>query len=182
MSTRRFLDTWLDLLGRTRNQQSRGHRRRLDSTRYTRHGFLLTNDVLTLLDAPGASLTTSVNINDSGEIVGNFIVNGVDHAFIATVLPAIPEPGSYLLLSFGLFVMLSGRLRHRSGRRQQSRAILRTAARRGIGACLVRLRCLRPYGRTAKLRSCGPDRVSYDPQHLLEHPEERLRPSGVQIE
>ena len=44
------------------------------------------------------------------------IPDGVDHAFIATVLPAIPEPASYLLLSLGLFVMLGGRLRHRSGR------------------------------------------------------------------
>jgi hypothetical protein len=79
----------------------------------TRHGFLLANEDLTLLDSPGATLTTSVNINDSGQIVGNFILNGVDHAFIATVGTAIPEPGSYLLLSFGLLVLTinRGRLR-----------------------------------------------------------------------
>jgi probable HAF family extracellular repeat protein len=63
------------------------------------HGFLLSDGVYTLLAVPGAEATRPVGINNSGQIVGNYIgADGHIHGFLAT---PVPEPSTLLLLAMG---------------------------------------------------------------------------------
>jgi hypothetical protein len=73
-----------------------------------------------LIDAPGWMITTLYGINDSNQVVGIGVVNGVEHAVLLTDPPPpgvlvntsnpTPEPGSwgYCLLAtlFGLLLRL----------------------------------------------------------------------------
>jgi hypothetical protein len=53
------------------------------------HGFLLDSGVYTSIDVPGSNHTSLTGINDSGQIIGTYFVNGVNHAFIV-----VPETHS----------------------------------------------------------------------------------------
>ncbi len=68
------------------------------------HGFLLTGSDLTIIDVPGASNTQVYGINDSGEVVGNWNVNGVtgSHGFVAV---STPEPASWIRLCTGAAII-----------------------------------------------------------------------------
>jgi probable HAF family extracellular repeat protein len=68
------------------------------------HGFLLTGSDLTIIDVPGASNTYVGGINDSGEVVGYWNVNGVpgSHGFVAV---SVPEPASWISLCTGAAII-----------------------------------------------------------------------------
>jgi hypothetical protein len=78
---------------------------------------------LNSLIAPGSGwvLESATAVNDSGQIAGNGIIDGQEHAFLLTPehdsvsLTAVPEPSSILLAAGG--VALSGA---RLGRRRAS--------------------------------------------------------------
>jgi uncharacterized membrane protein len=46
------------------------------------HGFILQNGVYTTLDYPGAQFSSPVGISESGEIVGNYGVNGTGGGYV----------------------------------------------------------------------------------------------------
>jgi probable HAF family extracellular repeat protein len=52
-----------------------------DSNQYE-HGFLYSNGQFTAIDYPGATETMPQGVNDSGQIVGQYVVNGNGHAFL----------------------------------------------------------------------------------------------------
>ena len=68
------------------------------------HGFLLTGSDLTIIDVPGASNTYVQGINDFGEVVGYWNVNGVagSHGFVAV---STPEPASWISLCIGAAII-----------------------------------------------------------------------------
>ena len=67
------------------------------------HGFLNDNGVVTLIDFPGAAITTLSGINAAGTIVGNYQVGGntnagqIGHGFVDSKgsFTAIDAPGAY---------------------------------------------------------------------------------------
>jgi hypothetical protein len=66
-------------------------------------GFLDSGGVITTMSVPGASQTMPFGINDSGQIVGDYIdSNGLSHAFLATPAAAVPEPATKCLMVIGL--------------------------------------------------------------------------------
>ncbi|WP_165252310.1 hypothetical protein [Paludisphaera soli] len=85
---------------------------------FTSSGFVtiatgLIRDVdgaITSVVVPGGSSTYVSGINDRGQLVGSYVVNGVTHGFITPV----PEPGGCLLLATGALGALAvGRARRR---------------------------------------------------------------------
>ena len=66
------------------------------------HGFLLSGGIFTIIDAPGATASFAIGINDFDEIVGAFDPSGGPHrlGFLAT---PVPEPSTLLLLAAALF-------------------------------------------------------------------------------
>jgi probable HAF family extracellular repeat protein len=63
----------------------------------TQHGFLLSNDLLTNIDFPGAIATDAFGINSSGVIVGDFFdTTGTLHGFVLQdgVFAQIDVPGA----------------------------------------------------------------------------------------
>jgi probable HAF family extracellular repeat protein len=76
------------------------------------HGFLYSGGVMTDLNSllpagSGWQLVNANAINDSGQIVGDGVINGQDHAFLLDTSPAdfTPEPGSLALLGVGLVAL-----------------------------------------------------------------------------
>ena len=89
------------------------------------HAFLYENGVMidlnSLLGSPGWTITSAYAINDSNEVVGTGLLNGVEHAVLlvdppSPDLPALdsaatPEPGSVAMALTGLGIILLSRLR-----------------------------------------------------------------------
>jgi hypothetical protein len=46
------------------------------------HGFLLSQDVFSAIDVPGATSTNALGINESGDIVGAYTTGGVTRGFL----------------------------------------------------------------------------------------------------
>ena len=68
------------------------------------HGFLKESAIFTTIDVPGTPFgrTFAYGINDAGQIVGKFGDTTGTHGFLATPLPEVPEPASWLLFGSGL--------------------------------------------------------------------------------
>ena len=56
--------------------------------------------------ATGTSLTEAMDINDSGQIIANGSVNGVNHAFLLTPTPI---PPAFFLMGSGLIGLVGFR-------------------------------------------------------------------------
>ncbi|WP_068409538.1 hypothetical protein [Planctomyces sp. SH-PL62] len=65
---------------------------------------------MTSVVVPGSASTYVAGINDRGQIVGNYVVNGVARGFIT----AVPEPGGGTLLATGVLGLLMVKRRRRS--------------------------------------------------------------------
>jgi len=90
------------------------------------------HDLHDLLDGSGAGWTlgTPQDINDSGQIVGQGIFNGVERAYLLT---PVPEPQTYALMLAGLGLLMAlGRRRciHQTAERRPGRSITRAG---GLG-------------------------------------------------
>jgi len=75
------------------------------------HAFLYYDDVMydlndLVLNAPGWEILDAQDINASGQIVGNVLIGGQIHAYLAT---PIPEPGALALLAAGAIFVLGRR-------------------------------------------------------------------------
>lgn len=76
------------------------------------HAFIYENGVMSDLNryaSGGWTLTQAEAINENGDILGIGTLNGESHTFLLTwsgnsggAVPAIPEPGTFVLLAFGL--------------------------------------------------------------------------------
>lgn len=69
------------------------------------HGFMLTGNTVTTIDAPNAGETFLFGINDSGQIVGQSVtINGPESGFLYSngVFSTISCPGAYATLPFGI--------------------------------------------------------------------------------
>jgi uncharacterized membrane protein len=69
------------------------------------HGFLQegTNSAtVTTIDHPDALSTEVLGINDAGQIVGRFVDATGIHEFVATPVPQVPEPATWLQFGLGL--------------------------------------------------------------------------------
>ena len=88
----------------------------------TTDGFLEEGGVMydinsLLIDAPGWDVTALYGINNSNQVVGVGILNGVEHAVLLTDPPApdsdtsiaTPEPAAWICTSSGLALLLFGR-------------------------------------------------------------------------
>lgn len=84
------------------------------------HGFVLTGSDLTIIDVPGASNTQIYGINDFGEVVGNWNVNGVtgSHGFVAV---STPEPASWISLCTGAAIIAAYGWQRKRWRRDAAR-------------------------------------------------------------
>lgn len=68
------------------------------------HGFLLSGGIFAMIDFPGATSTDTFGINDSGQIVGRYVMNGVTHGFILSgdTFSTIDFPGSTFTQAIGI--------------------------------------------------------------------------------
>jgi len=76
-----------------------------------------------LIDAPGWVITNLYGINDSNQVVGIGVLNGIEHAVLLTdppapmvsnVLASAPEPATWIPMAAGLALLLSKAIRSAS--------------------------------------------------------------------
>jgi probable HAF family extracellular repeat protein len=96
----------------------------------TQDGFLMEGGVMydinsLLIDDPGWQVTQLFGINDSNQVVGVGILNGVEHAVLLTDPPApdaatAPEPATWICMAGGLGVIVFFKTRARRSASKQA--------------------------------------------------------------
>ena len=86
---------------------------------YQTNGYLYTNGIYTIIDAPGAAATVLNGINDRGDLIGyeaTYPCAGCGQAFVAIRDPSAPEASTWVMMAAGFAALhLMGLRVRRSG-------------------------------------------------------------------